>query len=318
MSDSGYTKLYRSLTKSTVWVGQPAHVKLSWIVMLAEADEVGRVTTPVPALAKLAEVSLSEFEEALRVFLSPDAYSRSREHEGRRIEPLGPDDEFGGFRILNHDRYRERRDPDARREQNRAAQARWRAKKAAQTGVVSADVSEDKQASAELIHKKPIPSASASASLPSGEVQDPPDRLGESEPLALTSPEPPPEPDPVREVFDHWAATCWPKVHEGGRAPLASADRLRPIRARLADGYSVAQLRSVVDRVSVDPFYLGQNERRTAYIEPKTIMRNASKVDELLAKVAAGTAPAPAGTASEQERERRRRLLESITVEDGA
>ena len=101
---------------------------------------------------------------------------------------------------------------------------------------------------------------------------------------------------------------------------MASDERLRPIRARLADGYTVAQLRAVVDRVSADPFYLGQNERRTPYIEPKTIMRNASKVDELLAKVAEGTAPAPAsaGTASEQERERRRRLLESITVEDGA
>lgn len=156
-----------------------------------------------------------------------------------------------------------------------------------------------------------------------GKGKDPPvvpqGGTGETVPeLTLVTPQPP-EPDPVREVFDHWAATCWPKVHEGGRAPLASADRLRPIRARLADGYSVAQLRSVVDRVSVDPFYLGQNERRTAYIEPKTIMRNASKVDELLANAAAGVAaPAPAGTASEQERERRRRLLESITVEDGA
>ena len=77
---------------------------------------------------------------------------------------------------------------------------------------------------------------------------------------------------------------------------MASADRLRHIRARLADGYTVAQLRAVVDRVSADPFYLGQNERRTPYIEPKTIMRNASKVDELLANAAAGVAAPSSAT----------------------
>jgi uncharacterized phage protein (TIGR02220 family) len=129
------------------------------------------------------------------------------------------------------------------------------------------------------------------ASTPIPSLPDPEGVQGEPEPLTLVPPQPP-EPDPVREVFDHWAAVAWPKVHEGGRAPMASDERLRPIRARLADGYTVAQLRAVVDRVSADPFYLGQNERRTPYIEPKTIMRNASKVDELLA-TAAGGSPRP-------------------------
>lgn len=192
MTAHAYTKVYRSITQSTVWVGQPAHVKLSWIVMLAEADEIGRVTTPVPVLAKLAEVTLQEFEEALRVFLSPDPYSRSKEFDGRRIEPLDGEEEFGGFRILNHEKYRKKRDSERRKEQNREAQERWREAhpEAVRKPRVSQDVSsskQDKPESAEVSHKKPIPSASASASACEGDPgpdpsqHDQPDRLGEEQ-----------------------------------------------------------------------------------------------------------------------------------------
>jgi hypothetical protein len=87
--------------------------------MLAEADELGRVTTPVPALAKMAEVTLEEFEKALQVFLDPDPYSRTRDHEGRRIERLAEEESESGFRLLNHAKYRERRDSERRREQSR-------------------------------------------------------------------------------------------------------------------------------------------------------------------------------------------------------
>jgi len=282
MSDSGYTKLYRSLTKSTVWVGQPAHVKLAWIVMLAEADEVGRVTTPVPALAKLAEVSLPEFEEALRVFLSPDAYSRSREHEGRRIEPLGPDDEFGGFRILNHDRYRERRDPEARREQNRAAQARWRAKKAAQTGTVSAYVSEDKQASAEESHKKPIPSASASASVANPdpvlpeEVDPRPDR----DPARAADPPSAPRPEPVatvvRRVFEAW------KLDTGHARAVLDAKRQRRIEGRLREGFTEQDLLDALEGRHSDPWLMGTDPKSPRlFDEIDTIYRDAAQVEKL-------------------------------------
>jgi uncharacterized phage protein (TIGR02220 family) len=72
-----------------------------------------------------------------------------------------------------------------------------------------------------------------------------------------------------------------------------SSDRTRHIRARLADGFTVEQLCRAIDRVAADPFSLGANDRRTPYIEPKTILRSPSKVDEWLAIVAA---PAPSRT----------------------
>lgn len=108
---SGFTKLFPELLRSTVWVGQPASQKLVWIVLLAQADDTGRVMTSIPGLAKDAEVSVQEAEAAIRAFLEPDPYSRTPDFDGRRIERVD-----GGFVLLNHGKYRWKRDDDARRE----------------------------------------------------------------------------------------------------------------------------------------------------------------------------------------------------------
>jgi hypothetical protein len=59
---------------------------------------------------------LEECEHALGTFLAPDPYSRTRDHEGRRIEQID-----GGWRLLNHAKYRDMQDAEKRREQNRVA-----------------------------------------------------------------------------------------------------------------------------------------------------------------------------------------------------
>jgi hypothetical protein len=117
---SGFTKLYSTILLSTVW-REPAHSRLTWITMLALADARGHVEASIPGLADAARVTIAECEEALRSFMSPDPYSRTTDHEGRRIERID-----GGWRLLNHAKYREPRDPERRRDQNREAQARWR------------------------------------------------------------------------------------------------------------------------------------------------------------------------------------------------
>lgn len=126
MSDNDFTKLYRNITKSTVWVGQARHVKLAWVTILAEADSLGRVTTPLPSLAKLAEITIEELQEALAIFLAPDPHSRSKELEGRRLVPLDDDDEYSGFRLVTYLKRRANRDPETRKRQNREAQERYR------------------------------------------------------------------------------------------------------------------------------------------------------------------------------------------------
>ena len=105
-----FTKLFSSITESTVW-GESHATRIVWITMLAMADRMGRVSASVPGLANRARVTLEECEHALERFMSPDKYSRTPDNDGRRIEPIE-----GGWRLINHSKYREMRDEDARKE----------------------------------------------------------------------------------------------------------------------------------------------------------------------------------------------------------
>jgi hypothetical protein len=75
----------------------------------------------VPGFADMARVGLAEVENALATFQSPDAYSRSPGHEGRRIEPVE-----GGWRILNYEKYRFKLSLEDRRERDRIRKQCWR------------------------------------------------------------------------------------------------------------------------------------------------------------------------------------------------
>lgn len=134
---TGFTKLFGSLVFSTVW-REEKHVKIVWITMLALADYNGRVMASIPGLADAARVSLDECLEALDRLKAPDPYSRTKEHEGRRIEEID-----GGWKLLNYLKYRELRSAEERRLQTREAVARHRARKAVDVSAVS-DVSRDK------------------------------------------------------------------------------------------------------------------------------------------------------------------------------
>ena len=117
---SGYAKLSSTLVLSTVW-SEPHTVRIVWITMLALADAGGYVGASLPGLADAARVTLEECQQALACFQRPDPYSRSKTHDGRRIEEVA-----GGWRLLNYGTYRAGRDPETRRRQNREAQARHR------------------------------------------------------------------------------------------------------------------------------------------------------------------------------------------------
>lgn len=104
-----FTKLFSSITESTVWC-EDAPTRLVWITMLAMADRNGRVWGSIPGLANRARVTVPEAVTALEKFLSPDPFSRTKDYEGRRIEEIE-----GGWRLLNHDKYRSMRDEEERR-----------------------------------------------------------------------------------------------------------------------------------------------------------------------------------------------------------
>lgn len=98
-----FVKLYGSILDSTVWL-ESLPTKVIWITMLAMADWEGFVSAAVPTLAKRAGVTRAECETALAVLGAPDPDSKTKEFEGRRVEPRE-----GGWLILNHGKYRDMR-----------------------------------------------------------------------------------------------------------------------------------------------------------------------------------------------------------------
>lgn len=91
------------------------------MTMLAMADRDGVVEASVPGLADAARKTIPETESALARLMEPDPYSRTPDHEGRRIEPVP-----GGWRLLNHGIYREKASAEEAREKAAARQARKR------------------------------------------------------------------------------------------------------------------------------------------------------------------------------------------------
>jgi hypothetical protein len=116
-----FTKLFSSITASTVWC-RPSDTRVVWITMLAMADRHGRVWASIPGLAKESAVSLDACQTAIDEFLAPDPYSRTKVCEGRRIEPID-----GGWRLINHAKYRAIRDEEERRFYKTAKQREYRA-----------------------------------------------------------------------------------------------------------------------------------------------------------------------------------------------
>lgn len=117
---AGYTKLFESILDSTIW-GESNETRIVWITMLAMRNRRHMVEASLPGLAHRARVKLEDAEKAVAKFLRPDKFSRSTEHEGRRIEAVD-----GGWLILNGEKYRNKLNEDERREYQRVKQGEYR------------------------------------------------------------------------------------------------------------------------------------------------------------------------------------------------
>src|SRR2546426_1342361 len=107
---SGYTKLFGTIVGSAIW-SEDDQPRLVWITMLAIANAEGKVDASIPGLAQFARVPLDATQRALDRLKAPDQYSRTKDFEGRRVVEID-----GGWLILNYKKYRNQRDPEARRE----------------------------------------------------------------------------------------------------------------------------------------------------------------------------------------------------------
>lgn len=128
-----FTKLFSSITESTIWV-EDDRTRLVWITMLAMCDRKGRVWASIPGLANRARVPVEDAERAVEKFLLPDKYSRTPDFEGKRIEIID-----GGWRLLNHEKYRSIRDEEAILESKRNYINTRRGKERVSKGVEDVD-----------------------------------------------------------------------------------------------------------------------------------------------------------------------------------
>ena len=135
MSNYSYTKLSSGLIHSSIWC-EPLPTKVTWITMLALPDQYGRVMVAIPGLAKAAGVSIEDVEKALECFLAPDAYSRTKTNDGRRIEVIDK-----GWRLLNYEDQRDEKDEEHQRKRNAKNVAAHRERKKTSVTECKRDVS---------------------------------------------------------------------------------------------------------------------------------------------------------------------------------
>jgi len=81
----------------------------------------------------------------------------------------------------------------------------------------------------------------------------------------------------IQEVFEHWAKAM------GKTRTRLTKDREGIIRARLAEGATVEELKRVADVVSKDPWWMGENDRGRAFNGIRTIYKSADSVERFLA-----------------------------------
>ena len=280
---AGFTKLFSTIVDSTVW-REEMHVKVVWITMLAKANRNGDVLASVPGLADAARVSLDQCVEALARLSAPDTWSRTKEHEGRRIVEVD-----GGWRLLNYPKYRELRDADERRIQTREAVRRYRAKEKANPITVSTGkhgkprkAQAEAEAEAEIetttTHVEPSGSTSVVKRATVGEIQahlaqvladvqaGTQRRLRATEVLELKA----------EMAFTYWAARL---SHNGTRLDKKRLHRLMA-RLRENDG-DIDELLYVVDGALCDLYLMGQNQSGTKYDGIETIFRDRGQVERL-------------------------------------
>lgn len=98
---------------------------LVFVNLIASANRFGEVDRHFRAIADETGLPIDRVKAAITELQTPDAESRSKELEGRRIELLDPERGWG-WKIVNYLYYRDLRNEETRREQNREAQARFK------------------------------------------------------------------------------------------------------------------------------------------------------------------------------------------------
>ncbi len=100
-----YMPFDRDILSSSLWArGTSDQIKVWFYLLLAADPRTGTVEDADPGIALRCGLPLDVVVAALDWLAAPDPHSRTKDHEGRRIERL-PE---GGLRILNYIKHRDK------------------------------------------------------------------------------------------------------------------------------------------------------------------------------------------------------------------
>lgn len=141
----GFTKLDEGLAESSVCRHGLDAVGL-WALILSRTRPLkggrGVMRTSPAFFASITGAPIERVRELFAIFEAPDADSRTPDDDGRKLERC--DD---GWIVLNYSKYREKRDPETRREQTREAMRRLRSREDVSNGEPRVSQSKPKQKS---------------------------------------------------------------------------------------------------------------------------------------------------------------------------
>lgn len=241
------------------------------MLALQDRDHICRAT--VPALAKICNITNELCEEYLTDFQQPDKYSRSQEHEGRRVERVE-----GGYLILNGAHYQRLLSKEDRREYIRKKVSEHRQKRRDDVNTGNQDVNTGKQAVNKSNQSKHTKTKTKTKTC---SVRDLPTVETHVElPKPATSMN-------VDLVFTHWKETL---KHPDARL---TAKRQQRILQRLKEGYSVDDLRAAIDGCAKSAFHMGDNANGKVYDDIELICRSGEKVEQFKEQTAPLAIPKP-------------------------
>jgi hypothetical protein len=236
------------ILNSSIWT-ESASTRLVWFTLLILCDTDGYVGASLPGLARQAAVSVEDCSLALTLFLEPDPFSRTKEHEGRRVEVADR-----GWRVLNFSKVLERLSSDRVKARDRMRKMRARKR--------------EKELLEDSDGYVTVPTRNRDQGIESREEQK-----TDLSPEAPTQ-RPLPMPDTAQAILDEWSRRTGTNL----RAKATIDANLKRIRLRLKDGFTAADLLACVTFALRDPFYVDKGYAK----DPHVLWKDAGRVEDLI------------------------------------
>lgn len=103
---AGYVPLFDTVLDGTLF-GKWPHTGI-WTCLLSQVDQHGEIDMHPNLLAAKIGVTAEVLMACIDDFMRPDPGSRTKDHDGRRLELIDPDARDWGWRVVNHSKYREK------------------------------------------------------------------------------------------------------------------------------------------------------------------------------------------------------------------